>query len=316
MNESTRFCVGIDVAKDKLDVAWSDRPGVKTFPRNADGLRRLLAALKDSCPDLICLEATGGLERSLVETLQQHRFSVAVVNPRQIRDFARAGGQLAKTDAIDAAVIAQFAMKMSPRITPPVSKLRRTLLDLAARRRQVVKTIVQEKARLSTTVDKSIRRMIEQAIRFYEKQRDTIRRKQQELIAADEPLQAKATILTSVPGLGEATANVLIAELPELGSLNQKQIARLVGVAPTNRDSGTMRGQRTTGGGRVDVRNALFMPTVVAKQFNPTIKRFYNRLVASGKAKMTALIAAMRKLLTILNTMIKNQTPWNPPKTT
>lgn len=311
MANLNNLCVGIDVSKHKLDVACSNHASVQTFASTPDGLKHVLAFLKELQPQLVCLEATGGYERTLVELLHQHHFEVAVVNPRQIRDFARAGNQLAKTDRIDARIIAQFALRMQPRVTSPLPKNRRKLLDLAARCRQVTRLIVQEKNRLGATIDKEIRKMIQQAIRLYEKQLDTLRNKQQQLIQDDEHAQAKARIIASVPGLGPATVSVLIAELPELGTLNRQQIARLVGVAPTNRDSGTLRGKRTTGGGRAEIRTALFMPTVVAKQYNPTIKTFYDRLLTAGKPKMVALIASMRKLLTILNVMIRDGKTWN-----
>lgn len=317
MSDHTKVVVGIDVSKEKLDVACSHESRVRTFATTKAGLRRLLTFLKKENPELVCLEATGGYERTLVEMLHEHEFIIAVVNPRQIRDFARACNQLAKTDAIDARIIAKFGERMHPRITPPVPKNRRKLLDLTSRKRQVTKLLIQEKNRLGVTADKEIRKMIEQGVRFYEKQLDAIRQKQQQLIESDEQMQSKAHIIASVPGLGPATVSTLIAELPELGALNRRQIARLVGVAPTNRDSGTLRGKRTTGGGRVQVRNALYLPIVVAKLHNPKIKAFYDRLVAGGKPKMVALIACMRKLLTILNVMIKNGTTWNQlPKST
>lgn len=312
MSHHTNCCVGIDVSKHKVDVASTEQSIVQTFDYSTSGLRKLRDFLKELDPTLVCLEATGGLERRLLDLLHEHGFQVAVVNPRQIRDFARAAGQLAKTDQIDARVIARFAQVMQPRMTPPLSENSRELLDLAARVRQVTKLLVQEKNRLATTVSPSIQRMIRQAIRFYEKQLTALRARQHALIDEDQATQAKARVIASVPGLGPATVSVLIAELPELGKLNRQQIARLIGVAPTNRDSGTLRGKRTTGGGRVNVRNALYMPTVVAKQHNPTIKAFYDRLVAAGKPKMVALIACMRKLLTILNVMIREEKPWNP----
>jgi transposase len=310
LNDNESF-VGIDVSKRKLDVTCSHEPGGHTFAYTKAGLKQLLRFLKKQTPKLVCLEATGGYERALVEALHQCGFVVAVVNPRQIRDFARASNQLAKTDQIDARIIATFAQRMQPRSTPPVPKNRRKLLDLTARARQVSKLIVQEKNRLDTTGDKQIRGMIQQAITLYQQQLKTIREQQRKLIEADEQAQAKARIIASVPGLGPATVSVLISELPELGTLNRQQIARLVGVAPTNRDSGTMRGKRTIGGGRTAVRNALFMPTIVAKQYNPTIKAFYDRLVLEGKPKMVAVIASMRKLLTILNVMIREENAWN-----
>lgn len=303
--------VGIDVSKDKFDVASSNLPKGKSFAYTKSGLKQFLLSLKDSEEPFICLEATGGLERELVRTLQEDGFPVAVVNPRQIRDFARASNQLAKTDQIDARVIAQFAEKMQPRITPALTVPQQKLRDLTARRRQLSSMLVQEKNRLGSTADQEICKMIEKVIKLYEQQLKMIQQKQQRLIEEDEQAQTKARIIESVPGLGPATVSVLIAELPELGNLNRQQIARLVGVAPTNRDSGTMRGKRTTGGGRTTIRNALFMPTVVAKRYNPRIKTFYDRLVEKGKPKMVALIASMRKLLTILNTMIKEGKTWN-----
>jgi len=305
-------CVGIDVSKHKLDVSVTGQATVHTLPYTKEGLRRVLSLVKQADASLVCLEATGGLERTLVDYLQEHGIDVAVVNPRQIRDFARAMGRLAKTDAIDARTIAQFGQMVQPRITPPQTPTARKLSALTARRRQVQHMLVQEQNRLGTVCDKDVRRMIRQAIRFYEKQRDALNEQLEQLIAADEPLQAKAALLRSVPGIGPAATAMLLAELPELGQLNRRQIARLVGVAPTNRDSGTFRGRRTTGGGRSPVRTALFLPTLVATQHNPVIRAFYRRLLADGKPKMVALIAAMRKLLCILNTMLRDQTEWHP----
>jgi transposase len=311
MTNSNKTFVGIDVAKDKFDVAYSNLPKGKTFAYTKIGLKQFLLSLKDSEDVFICLEATGGLERELVRTLQENGYPVAVVNPRQVRDFARASNQLAKTDQIDARIIAQFAEKMNPRITQPLTVPQQKLRDLTARRRQVSNMLVQEKNRLGSTPDQEIRKMIQKIIKLCEKQLETIQAKQQRLIEEDEQMQAKARIITSVPGLGPASVSVLISELPELGNLNRQQIARLVGVAPTNRDSGTMRGKRTTGGGRTAIRNALYMPTIVAKLHNSKIKTFYDRLVENGKPKMVAIIASMRKLLTILNTMIKEGKTWN-----
>jgi len=310
MTDHNKVFIGIDVAKRKLDVAYSNQSKGKTFDYTKTGLKQFLLSLKEFTEVFVCLEATGGLERTLLALLHEHEFPVAVVNPRQIRDFARASNQLAKTDQIDARIIAQFAEKMQPRTTTPLTKSQQKLRDLTARRAQLGKMLIQEKNRLGSTVDKDIRKMIQQAIKLYEKQLATIESKQQQVIAADEEASERVRIITSVPGLGDVSAALLVSELPELGQLNREQIARLVGVAPTNRDSGTLRGKRTTGGGRVEVRNGLFMPIIVAKQYNPTIKAFYDRLVENGKPKMVALIACMRKLLTILNTMIKNGETW------
>lgn len=201
---------------------------------------------------------------------------------------------------------------MQPRITPPVTPAARKLSALTTRRRQVLHMLVQEQNRLRTVSDKEIRCLIRQAIRFYEKQRDALNEQLQQLIAEDETLQAKAALLRSATGIGPVVTTMLLAELPELGQLNRRQIARLAGVAPTNRDSGTLRGHRTTGGGCAPVKTALFLPTLVATQHNPVIRAFYRRLLADGKPKKVALVAAMRKLLCILNTMLREQTEWRP----
>lgn len=311
MDDHSNICVGIDVSKKNLDIADTTRSKTETIPYTTSALKQFLSSLKKLQPTLICLEATGGLERELVAFLHKHDFDVAVVNPRQIRDFARANNQLAKTDQIDARIIAQFAQLLKPRITQPITETQQTIKDLTARKRQVSKALVQENNRLARTIDKSICKMVNQVIKLYEKQKTTIERQLVELIATDEAAQEKSRIIQSTPGLGPASAAVLIAELPELGTVNRQQIGRLIGVAPTNRDSGTMRGKRTTGGGRSQVRTALFMPVIVAKQYNPKIKAFYDRLIEKGKPKMVALIAAMRKLITILNVMIRDGKTWN-----
>lgn len=308
---SNNNCVGIDVAKDKLDVFITANEKLITIPNDPLGHRQLLKLLEDSRSERICMEATGGLERTLAKTLSSSNFEVSVVNPRQIRDFAKAAGKLAKTDAIDARVIALFAQRMQPRITVPLSKTQQKLKDLAARRRQLSADIVREQNRLGNAHDKGVQSMIKKMIKLLQNQMKTLETKIQAVIQSDDLMQRRAGILTSVPGIGPASVGVLIAELPELGTLNRKQIARLIGVAPTNRDSGTLRGKRTTGGGRVHVRNALYMPTIVAKLHNPKIKHFYDRLVLAGKPKLVALIAAMRKLITIINKMIKEETRWD-----
>lgn len=311
MTKHNKLTLGIDVSKFKLDFAWSNSKNVETVPYTQSGLQQLLRSLKKSPVGLVCLEATGGLERTLLNILHEHDIPVALVNPRQIRDFARAANQLAKTDQIDARTIARFAELMQPRTTPPLTPSQQKLRDLTSRKRQVTKLLVQEKNRLAATADKRIQKMILQAIKLYEKQLEELHRQLQQLIAEDGQAQVKARIIESVPGLGPATVATLISELPELGTLNRQQIARLIGAAPTNRDSGTLRGKRTTGGGRTEIRNALYMPTIVAKQYNPKVKAFYDRLVENGKPKMVALIASMRKLITILNVMIRDEKTWN-----
>lgn len=303
--------IGIDVAKRKLDLAIDAQANVQTFQYDDDGIAKIIQYLNQIQPELVCLEATGGLQRKLVAELNRAGFQVAVVNPRQIRDFARANNQLAKTDTIDAKMIARFAALLKPRCTAPVSVSQQQLRDLTTRRRQVTEMLVREKNRLASAVDPEVRRMIEEAIQLYQNQAETIEKAQAKLIENDQEAQRRSDIIQSVPGLGPVTAAALTCELPELGSLNRQQIARLIGVAPINRDSGTMRGKRTTGGGRTQVRKALYMPTLVAIRYNPMIKAFYTRLLALGKPPMVAIIAAMRKLITILNVMVRNGQSWN-----
>ena len=308
--KSNTICFGIDVARATLDVAVSSAGELETLSNDPHGHQKLIDMIQEHDDVTVCLEATGGIERRLVETLGQRGVAMSIVNPRQIRDFARAAGQLAKTDAIDARIIALYAERMQPRISVLPDKTRQKLKDLTSRRRQLAATLVQEKNRLARAHDREVRTMIGQLIAYLDRQMQRLEGKIRALIEADGQLARRAELLQSVPGIGAATAAVLVAELPELGSLNRQQIARLVGVAPTNRDSGTLRGKRTTGGGRTHIRKALYMPTIVAKTHNPAIKRFYDRLVDTGKPKLVALIAAMRKLLTILNAICKSQQPW------
>lgn len=240
---------------------------------------------------------------------------VIVVNPRRIRDYARAMGLMAKTDRIDPRVIAEFATnpRLALRELPNAST--RKLKALLARRNQLLDIHVAERNRLEHDTDPLVTRTIRQILRVIEKQIAKIDSKISEHVAADEQLQRRAEIVDSVPGFAEVTAAMVVTQLPELGQLNRRQIAALVGVAPMNRDSGLFRGKRMTGGGRAQVRCALYMPMLAAVRHNPAIRVFYQRLVNNGKAKMVALVAAMRKLLTILNTMIKNNLLWNPDLT-
>lgn len=304
---------GIDVAKHSFDTATSQSSEVLHSTYDERGLRELVKHLHKAKPELIVMEATGGLERGLHHHLTHAGFNVAIVNPRQVRDFARAFNQLAKTDQIDARIIALFAQMIQPRTTAVPAKHEEKLQSLVTRRRQVVKNRVQESNRLDRTHDRDVRRMIEQLIAFLTRQLEKIEQQVAKIIEENHDLQQRAEILRSMPGIGPATSAALVAELPELGRLNRQEIAKLVGVAPPgaiNRDSGMMRGKRTTGGGRSSVRNALYMATLVATRHNPAIRTFYQRFLAKGKSKMVALIASMRKLLTILNVMIKENQPW------
>lgn len=309
-NEKSR-CVGIDVSKRHWDVAPEGAPRVRRFAADAEGLASLLEWLAEVDPTLVCLEATGGCEAQLVEGLHAAGVPTSVVNPRQVRDFARATGQLAKTDAIDAAVIARFAAAVGPAPSEPPSENQARLKSLRARRQQLVLMLTQEKNRLASTRDPEARASIQRTLEFLRQQLDEVDRRLAELTREDAELRRRCELLVSVPGVGATTAAGLVAELPELGAMNRGQAARLVGVAPLNRDSGTLRGRRMIGGGRVEVRRTLYMATLVATRHNPTIRACYERLKANGKAKMAALVACMRKLLLILNAMLKNNTPWN-----
>jgi transposase len=307
-----QHCIGIDVAKNSLDVHSLATGQTRRFVNQPDGWSALVTWIGRREPSLVCLEATGGYEQPLVAFLQQRNIPVAVVNPRQIRDFARALNQLAKTDAIDARVIAMFAQRIGPPMTPATGENRAKLKALTARRRQVQEMITREKNRRQQTFDPAVREMIDRALDMYRQQLRQLEEQIARLAAEDETMCQRIDLLTSVPGVGATTAAVLVAELPELGRLNRQQIARLVGLAPTNRDSGTLRGKRTIGGGRGHVRRAVYMAALAGIRFNRRIADYYRRLVEAGKPKMLALLAAARKLLVILNTMVKNNTKWQP----
>lgn len=307
--------IGIDVSKRLLHVASSDSSRVIVHDNEPSGIRKLIDFLRSIQTALVCLEATGGYERLLVQTLVQAGFKVAVVNPRLIRDFARATNRLAKTDRIDAQIIALFAQKMQPSPTPLLSQSQRNIQDLQTRRRQINEMIVQEKNRLDTMHHPKIRRLIEKAIKLYKEQLDEIDQELKEAIKDNPELFAKVNLIQSVPGLGMITAAKLVADLPELGQINRAQIARLTGLAPINRDSGTYRGKRMTGGGRTHVRTALYMPTLVAIKHNPFLKDYYQRLLKNGKQKLVAIVATMRKLLCILNSIVRNNIPWKNVQT-
>jgi transposase len=302
--------VGIDVAKRHWDAAIAGRRGVRRFMADAAGLAELMAWLKKLKAQLVCLEATGGYERSLCASLHQRNFRVSVVNPRQIRDFARSAGELAKTDAIDAGVIARYAATFHPEPDDPPTPAQERLRTLRVRRQQVVHSLTQEKNRLATAPDAEARELIQEAIDFYKRQLRELDRRLTELTSADPVFRQRLALLVSVPGVGVVTAAALLAELPELGAMNRGQAAKLVGLAPINRDSGSLRGKRMIGGGRSQVRRSLYMATITATQHNKFIRSYYRRLLERGKAKMTALGACMRKLLLILNAMLKNQSTW------
>ena len=302
--------VGLDVAKAQVDVAV--RPGDDGWQvaRDEAGIRKLVSRLKTLEPALVLLEASGGLEVPVVAALAAGALPVVVVNPRQVRDFARATGKLAKTDALDAAVLAHFAEAVRPPVRPLRDAETQVLHSLASRRHQVMTMLVSEKNRLSSAATPAVRPRIEAHMAWLERELDDLDQSLRQTLRQSPVWREKDDLLRSVPGVGEQLSLTLLACLPELGTLDRRQIAALVGVAPFNRDSGTLRGQRTVWGGRARVRAALYMGALVASRFNPVIRDFYQRLLAAGKPKKLALTACMRKLLVILNAMLKHGSPW------
>jgi transposase len=302
--------VGIDVAKAQVEVAV--RPSGETWASALEepALTVLVTRLQVLAPTLIVLEATGGYEIPLVSALAAVTLPVVVVNPRQVRAFAKAIGLLAKTDRIDAAVLALFGERVQPAVRPFPGPALQGLAALVARRRQLIEMLGAERHRRSQIRDSTVRHDISQHIRWLERRVDQATRDIGRLLETTPAWRVEDNLLQSVPGIGPHTAAVLIAELPELGQLNRREIAALVGVAPFNRDSGTLTGVRHVWGGRVTVRGTLYMATLVATRYNPAIRAFYQRLVGAGKKPKVALTAAMRKLLTILNAMVKHQQSW------
>ena len=304
----TKRFVGVDVAKASLTVVV--RPELSSFvlPNTPSGRKKLAEALQKLSPSLVVLEATGGWEREVVETLAEAGLPVRVVNPRQVRDFAKALGKLAKTDRIDAAILAHFAEATQPEPRPLPDEETRELRDLLARRKQLQDMLTAEKNRLRRAPS-SLRPDIEEHIRWLEEKLKELERKIEEKTVA---FGERMRILMSVPGVGLWTSAVLLGYLPELGKLSGKEIAALVGVAPFNRDSGEHRGKRAVWGGRKEVRAALYMATVAAVRWNPSLRGFYQRLLGTGKPVKVALVACMHKLLVILNAMVKRGTTWSP----
>ena len=299
--------VGIDVSQDQFDVGV--RPGTGfTILHDESGITTIVERLQQLRPALIVLEATGGLEVPLTGALAAAGLPVVAINPRQVRDFARATGQLAKTDRLDAQVLARFAEAIRPPVRPMPDGQTQSLAAIVARRRQLIE-LTAEKSRFRLAARPN-RKRLQAHIAWLERELASTDMDLTETIQQSPVWREKEELLRSVPGVGPVLVSTLLANLPELGTLTRKQIAALAGVAPVPRDSGTLRGRRTIWGGRAHVRTALYMVTMVAARFNPVIKAFYRRLCQAGKAKKLALTACMRKLLIILNAMLKSQMPW------
>jgi transposase len=301
--------VGVDVSKSTLDVDAYPTAGALSFANDETGRSEALAALRKQPPTLIVVEATGGLETPLVAMLAAEGLSIAVINPQQARDFAKALGILAKTDRVDAQVLARFAQAIRPEARPRPSPETTELAAVLVRRRQLIEMLTAENNRLNSAVPR-VAKAIRQHIAWMQKRLAETDQDLDGMIRASPAWQHKAQLLESVPGVGPVTATAMLAQLPELGTLSNKQISGLVGVCPYNRDSGSMRGRRTIWGGRATVRAALYMAALVGSRHNPLLKAFYQRLVVAGKPKKVAIVACMRKLLTILNAMIKHDKPW------
>jgi transposase len=303
---------GIDVSKDFFDAHVLSTQTDRHFEYTDQGIQDCVQWLLSVHPPLVVMEATGGYEHRLAAALLADGVPVKVVNPKRIRDFARASGRLAKTDKLDARVIAQYAALFQPIPQEAMDEACLKIKALVARRGQLMGMRVQEMNRKEHALDKDVAKSIKLHIKAIEKALKSLEEKINNLINQSPDLKQKSDLVQTMPGIGKTTSMLLVSDLPELGRLNRRQIAALVGLAPMNRDSGKFRGKRTTGGGRGSVRKQLYMPTLVAIQHNPVIRAYYERLRNSGKSKMVALVAAMRKILVTLNAMVAKNQPWSP----
>lgn len=310
MNEMSQW-VGMDVSKDTLDTAVYPTQEHFSTAYTQEGINELIERIQKIHPQLIVMEATGGMEARLSAALAEVGLPVVVVNPRQVRDFARATGILAKTDAIDALILARFGEAVKPPVRELPDSCSRHLKALMSRRRQLIGMLTQEKNRVAPEPIAAIHSQIQKHIHWLENSLTDLDQELTKLISSSPVWREKEQLLRTVPGVGPILSRSLISDLPELGRLDRKQIAALVGVAPLNRDSGTYRGKRIVWGGRADVRSLLYMGALTAIRCNPTIREFYQRLRKAGKQPKVALTACMRKLLTILNAMVKHNAPWS-----
>lgn len=311
-SEPSEMFVGIDVSKRVLDVAEGAAGAVRQYGNDAEGIASLIAMLRPLSPRLVVVEATGGLERPVVMALDQAGITVALVNPRRVRAFARAIGLLAKTDKLDARLLARFAQDAKPARTILSSADEQHLSALAARRKQLLDMLTAEKNRLGTA-SPALRELVEEHIRWLEQHLKALEEQIDTFNRQDPQRSKKQAILRSFQGIGPVNATTLTADLPELGHLDKKKIAALTGIAPFNDDSGRRRGKRRIKGGRASVRQVLYMAAVCAARCNPVIRPFYLSLLARGKEKKVALVACMHKILTILNAMVRDGQPWRAP---
>jgi transposase len=313
LSEEVRMFVGIDVSKATLDVATRPTGESWSVPNDDVGIGELIARLAPLRPTLLVVEATGGYELLLVTACMIAELPLAVVNPRQVRDFAKATGRLAKTDALDASVLAHFGEALRPEVRAPHDEETRGLDGLFQRRRQLVQMQTAERNRRQTA-QPSVHRSIDAVLRLLKVQIKAIDDEIRDRIQKSPVWRAKDELLRSAKGIGPTTSAKLLSALPELGTISREKIAALVGLAPFNRDSGKMEGKRCCWGGRGDVRTTLYMATLVAVRWNPTIKEFYERLIAAGKPVKVATIACMRKLLVMLNAMLRQNEAWAPAR--
>ena len=315
MSDVARRWVGIDVAKATLDVQVRPTDQAWSVTNDEAGIRTLLEHVRAVAPTLIVLEATGGYELAVTSALVAAALPVVVVNPRQVRDFAKATGRLAKTDRLDAALLARFAEQVQPTARPLATDDQRELDALLTRRRQLIEMLTAEKNRLGQVFvkgGKRVKKSLTAHIAYLERELRLADTDLGDLVRRSPVWRERDALLQSAPGVGPVLSLTMLAELPELGTLDRKAIAALVGVAPLNRDSGTLRGKRRIYGGRAPIRATLYMGALVATRHNPVIRAFYQRLLAAGKPKKVALTACMRKLLVILNAMVRQRAPWSP----
>jgi transposase len=307
--QNEKCYIGIDVSKAILDVFMIPNKRYLQFQNTAVGIKKLIKKIQSCSTALIVMESTGGYEKPVAQALAKENISVAIVNPRRIRDFAKALGKLAKTDRVDAEVIAIFAEKIQPEANVTCDENQQKLAECSARRRQLIDIITMEKNRLDKA-SKEMKKSVQYIIKILQKELEKINVSLKKFIQGDAEYARIDTLLQTINGVGSVVAAGIIADLPELGKLRAKEVSALVGVAPLNRDSGTLRGKRSIWGGRASVRRTLYMATLVAARHNTKIKAFYQRLCAAGKLKKVAIIACMHKLLIIMNAMVKNNQPW------